>query len=65
MNSKLLQYLPSVQFEVPSKFQRIIIGQRGQNLRRIESKTGVFSIRILPGPNEVCVLALRFASLAE
>ena len=42
------------QFEVPSKFQRIIIGPRGQNIKRIEAKTGVFNIRIVPGPREVC-----------
>ena len=46
-------YLLLFQFEVPAKIQRIIIGQRGQNLRRVESKTGVFNIKIVPGPSEV------------
>ena len=46
-------HMSSFQFEVPAKYQRIIIGQRGQNLKRVESKTGVFNIRIVPGPTEV------------
>lgn len=50
-------YLLLFQFKVPAKFQRIIIGLRGQNLKRVESKTGVFNIKIVPGPSEVhCVL---------
>ena len=48
-----LLHMSSFQFEVPAKYQRIIIGQRGQNLKRVESKTGVFNIRIVPGPTEV------------
>lgn len=46
-------HMSSFQFEVPVKYQRYIIGQRGQNLKRVESKTGVFNIRIVPGPTEV------------
>ena len=49
----LCHILLYMQVEVPTKMAGIIIGVKGQNVRRIEAKTGVSKLKLVDGPNEV------------
>ena len=49
----LCHILLYMQVEVPAKMAGIIIGVKGQNVRRIEAKTGVSKLKLVDGPNEV------------
>lgn len=41
------------QLEVPAKMAGTIIGLKGQNFKRIEAKTGVMRLKLVPGRSEV------------
>ena len=49
----VLHALIFLQLEVPAKMAGTLIGAKGQNFRRIEAKTGVMRLRLVPGPSEV------------
>lgn len=53
----------TVQVAVPAKMAGTIIGPKGQNFRRIEAKTGVMKLKLVPGPNEVCNVDRGYAAL--